>query len=106
MPCPAFRIIAAVALLICLVCPLLETFDTWDHTAQTGSDTEYGFVIVALCVGAAYSFARLVFKTGLRGFVGGNTDTRQSAGYSSVARSGSALLISDAISPPILRLRI
>jgi hypothetical protein len=30
-------------------------FDKWDHTLQTGNDTEYTFVIIALCVGVACS---------------------------------------------------
>jgi hypothetical protein len=56
------RIIAALALLICLVCPLVETFDNWDHTVQTGNDTEYAVVVMALCVGVAYSLARFILK--------------------------------------------
>jgi len=51
-----------VVLLTCLICPLVETFDTWDHTIQTGNDTEYPLVLLALCVGVAYSMARFVFK--------------------------------------------
>jgi hypothetical protein len=47
--------IALCALAICLSCQVAETFDQWDHTAQTGSDTEYTFVVLALCVGVAYS---------------------------------------------------
>jgi hypothetical protein len=65
----AFRITAALALLTCLLCPLVETFDTWDHTMQTGNDTEYGLVVLALCVGVAYSFARFMFKSALLGFI-------------------------------------
>ncbi len=30
-------------------------FDQWDHTLQTGVDTEYTFVIIALCMGIACS---------------------------------------------------
>src|SRR5260370_8568555 len=65
----AFRITAALALLTCLICPLVETFDTWDHTIQTGNDTEYGLVVLALCVGVAYSFAHFIFKSALFGFI-------------------------------------
>lgn len=32
-----------------------------DHTIQTGNDTEYALVILAVCVGVAYTFARSVF---------------------------------------------
>jgi hypothetical protein len=56
------RIVAAVVLLICLACPILELFDHWDHTAQTGNDTEYTFVVVGLCIGVAYAFARFVLR--------------------------------------------
>jgi hypothetical protein len=52
-----------VVLLTCLICPVLEMFDTWDQTDKTGDDTEYTLVLIALCVGGSYSFARLVFKS-------------------------------------------
>jgi hypothetical protein len=48
-------IIATLALAICFVCPVAEMFDQWDHTLQTGDDTEYTFVLLALCVGVACS---------------------------------------------------
>ena len=35
-------------------------FDHWDHTLETGSDTEYALVVVALCVGVVYTLARLI----------------------------------------------
>lgn len=57
------RFAAKVVLLICLVCPILEVFDYWDHTAQTGNDTEYTLVLVGLCVGAAYASARFVLTS-------------------------------------------
>jgi hypothetical protein len=46
--------------LICFVCPALEMFDRWDNTLQTGQDTEYTFVLLALCVGALYTLAKLI----------------------------------------------
>ena len=63
MGASASRIIAALALMICLVCPVMETFDNWDHTDQTGNDTEYAFVILALCVGVAYSIVRFTVNS-------------------------------------------
>ncbi len=64
------QIVAAVALLICLGCPILEMFDHWDHTAKTGSDSEYTFVALASCIGLAYAFAPVISKvlslTGIR----------------------------------------
>jgi hypothetical protein len=50
---------AAIALIICIVCPVLEMFDHWDHTLQTGNDTEYTLVVLAVCVGLAFSLARV-----------------------------------------------
>lgn len=59
----ASKIIIAAVLLICLLCPIVELFDQWDHTVQTGNDTEYTLVIVGLCVGVAYTFVRFVFAS-------------------------------------------
>jgi hypothetical protein len=55
-------IIGTLALAICLVCPIVDAFDYWDHAPQTGTDTEYTFVIIGLCVGALYTFAHAVLK--------------------------------------------
>ena len=54
------RIIATVILLTCLVCPLVDMFDNWDHALQTGNETEYSLLVLALCLGMAYSFARFI----------------------------------------------
>lgn len=45
---------AILLLLVCLCGQIAETFDFWDHTLQTGSDIEYGLVIVALVAGAGF----------------------------------------------------
>jgi len=75
----ASRITATLVLLICLVCPLLETFDYWDHTIQTGSDTEYALVVIALCLGVAYSFARLMFGRSVLKFLARNAFNNSSS---------------------------
>ncbi len=49
-----------LVLLTCLVCPVLEMLDQWDHTLRTGQDTEYTFVLLALCVGVVYALAWLI----------------------------------------------
>jgi len=36
--------------------------DQWDRTLQTGTDTEYTFVALGLCVGATYAISRQAFK--------------------------------------------
>src|SRR5258708_17239110 len=58
----ASLIAGAMALAICLVCPLVDAFDQWDHVLQTGHDTEYPLVVLALCVGAAFVLARLIVR--------------------------------------------
>ena len=47
-------------LVTCIVCPIVDLFDTWDHAIQTGNETEYALFVLALCVGLAYSFARFI----------------------------------------------
>ena len=66
MSCRTPQIVVCLVLLICLACPILEVFDRWDHTLQTGNDTEYTLVVLALCIGVAHTFAR--FTMNLRVF--------------------------------------
>ncbi len=96
----------AIVLLTCLACPLVEMFDHWDHTLQTGNDTEYALVALALCVGVAYSFARLIFKSAPLGFVAKSVFASylQKSFFSTPCSF--TLLLSDATSPPPLPLRI
>jgi len=61
----ASLIAGAIALAICLLCPLIDMFDQWDHALQTGNDTEYPLVILALCVGAAFILGRLIMRVSL-----------------------------------------
>ena len=100
------RIMVTVVLLTCLICPLVEMFDNWDHTIQTGNDTEYGLVVLALCVGVAYSFARFIFKSALLGFVAKSlfASCAQKSFFS--APSSFTSLLFDATSSPPLPLRI
>jgi hypothetical protein len=50
------RLAIGAILAIVIGAPIVETFDQWDQTAQDGNDTEINLVIVALCVGVAFSF--------------------------------------------------
>jgi hypothetical protein len=97
--------IAVLALTICLVCPLAESFDHWDHTIQTGHDTEYTLVVLALCVGMAYSLTRLNLKRVLLSFVAKNvlpSFIQRVLCFTCLLTS----LLFDATSPPPLPLRI
>jgi hypothetical protein len=102
----ATRITVALPLLICFVCPIVETFDHWDHTIQTGNDTEYTLVVLALCVGVAYSFARFVFKSALLRFVAKSVFASFAQKSFLSASCRFTLLLSDATSPPPVPLRI
>jgi len=102
----ASRTTVTLALLVCVICPLVETFDKWDHTIQTGNDTEYTLVVLALCVGAACSFARLVFKCRLVGFVAKGVFSSCTLWSLLSAPCGFRFLLFDASSPPRLALRI
>jgi hypothetical protein len=51
------RFVTGVILAICIGAPALEMFDQWDRTLEDGNDTEINLVIVALCVGVAFSAA-------------------------------------------------
>ena len=100
------HIVVAIVLFTCLMCPLVELFDIWDHTIQTGNDAEYALVVLALCVGVAYSFARFFFKSALLGFVAKSVFAScAQKSFFSVPCSFSFLLF-DATSPPSLPLRI
>ena len=61
----ASRIAAALILLTCVACPVIDSFDTWDNALETGNETEYTLVFVALCIGASYSLARFIAAAGV-----------------------------------------
>src|SRR2546427_538554 len=102
----AFRITAALALLTCLICPLVETFDTWDHTIQTGNDTESTLVVLALCMGLAFSVARFILKSALLGFVAKSVFVYRGWKSFLLAPRSFTFLLYDATSPPLLPMRI
>ena len=50
---------AFLLLLVCLCAQIVETFDFWDRTLQTGNDVEYSLVVVALVAGASFCVAQV-----------------------------------------------
>src|SRR5262245_32129460 len=60
------RLFGAVIIAICIVVPLVESFDTWDNTLSDGNDTEANVVIAALCVGLALSAAAKIGAVPMR----------------------------------------
>jgi len=101
----ASLITGTIALAICLVCPLVEMFDQWDHTLQTGNDTEYLLVLLALCVGAVFVLGQFILALD-PGFSRSSISfVLQSAFNSSPFLNRSAALTLASASPP-LSLRI
>lgn len=49
-----------LVLAACLIAPVMQMFDHWDHELKTGQDTETTFVVLALCIGATIAFAQAV----------------------------------------------
>ena len=100
------RITVTLVLLICFVCPFVEMFDRWDHTIQTGNDTEYSLVVLALCIGFGYSAARFLFGASLRS--GGSARAvSKSAELESLAFVFRRVIqLASSISPPRVALRI
>jgi hypothetical protein len=89
----------------CLACPLVERFDQWDNTLQTGNDTEYALVVLALCVGVAYLIARFIPKLTLPGSVVEGLSSPRPPGFSpAMGDVYTAVLIP--VSPPNLMLRV
>jgi len=80
-------------------------FDTWDHTIQTGNDTEYALVVLALSVGVAHSFARFILKPVPVDLVARSILPSGAHNVLVFAR-GFALLLVDVTSPPLLPLRL
>jgi hypothetical protein len=102
----ASQIVVTLVLLICFVCPLAELFDYWDDSVLTGNDTEYGLVVLALCVGVAYTFALLAFKGTILEFVSRSIFT-PGVDEPSWSHAGHfRLALFDDRSPPGLSLRI
>src|SRR5262245_50045562 len=54
------RLVGAAIVAICIVVPLVETFDSWDRAPERGVDTEANIVIAALCVGLAFAVAMTI----------------------------------------------
>ena len=97
--------IVTLVLAICLLCPLVDMFDYWDHAPQTGNDTEYTIVIVGLCVGALYTFTRVVLKISRSALSKG---TAVIDGCLSLSSTSLNLIVNSLISasPPLAALRI
>src|SRR5260370_30022040 len=98
--------VATIVLAICLVCPIVEVFDHWDHAIQTGNDTEYALVVLALCMGAAYSFSRFIVKSPRAHLITNSVFTPSVQISFRPAQFNFTSLLLNAISSPTLEMRI
>lgn len=94
------RTTIVLILLTCLVSPLVEMFDSWDHTLQTGNDTEYALVVLALCVGLVYSLASIIFTSSVAWSLRGNVFAAFAHKSLLLARRSFALVFFSSSSPP------
>ncbi len=103
MPRTVTHFLVAFVLATCVVCPVVEVFDQWDHTLQTGDDTESALVIAALCLGATFLFL-CVFLKAFRILVGARVGYAPES--SAPLSAGPDPVSSVFLSPPLLNLRI
>jgi len=94
-----------LVLAVCFVCPVVEMFDHWDHTIQTGNDTEYALVVVALCIGTSYAFARAIF-TIVEGCVSRDSHATEKLIFAPCGLCERIVLAAISASPPLTALRI
>jgi hypothetical protein len=84
----------------------VEMFDQWDHTPQNGNDTEYTFVVLAVCAGAALTIARVVLNAPILTFAEALVSKFCLRNSLARGRRGSFFVVPIPLSPPPLALRI
>ena len=62
----ARRLFIAAIIAISLGAPIVELFDSWDQSLQSGTDTEANVAVVALCIGVAFAIGTIVIAGRIR----------------------------------------
>ena len=62
----ARRLFIAAIIAISLAAPIVELFDSWDQSLQSGTDTEANVAVVALCIGVAFAIGTIVIAGRIR----------------------------------------
>lgn len=62
----ARRVFISAIIAISLGAPIVELFDSWDQSLQTGTDTEANVAVVALCIGVAFAIGTIVIAGRIR----------------------------------------
>src|SRR5215469_9760908 len=93
-----------LVLTTCILCPVMQMLDRWDHEFQTGQDSESAFVVIVLCLGAALVLARaVIYMSKALPERAINTVCNITASFQRVLRSDTATFLST--SPPSAVLR-
>jgi hypothetical protein len=99
-------VVVTLVLLTCLVCPVMQMFDRWDHEVQTGQDSESALVVIALCLGVTFSLVRAMVNN-CQGSPSGRISTACiRLSNSLVILIGAAATVLTSTSPPPVPLRI
>jgi hypothetical protein len=98
-------VVVSLILLTCLVCPVMQMFDRWDHEVQTGQDTESALVVIALCLGVTFSLVRAIV-TKYQGAASGRIRQWSPLRSSLQTLIGAVATILTSASPPPITLRI
>jgi hypothetical protein len=97
----ARRLFIAAIIAIALGAPIVELFDSWDQSLQTGTDTEANVAVVALCVGVAFAIGTIVIGRRIRAFSSASAG-RVIARRMAVRRLASVLAPIPTVSPPTI----
>jgi hypothetical protein len=100
------KIVVALALLVFVACTVVDQFDDWDHAFQTGNETEYNLIVLALCVGVGVSLARFIFNFPLLKFVAHLVFNLSAYKPLPSGAPGSFFVVPIPLIPPVLALRI
>jgi hypothetical protein len=88
-------------LAITIGAPIVELFDSWDQTLQTGSDTEANVTVVALCIGVAFAIGTIVVVNRIRALA--SVSARRVVLSHATPRQIASLLIPEpTVSPPAI----
>jgi len=95
------RLVIAAILAISLGAPIVELFDSWDQTLQTGSDTEANVAVVALCSGVAFAIVTSVVGNRIRALASASA-RRVALPLASPRPIASLLIPAPTVSPPAI----
>jgi hypothetical protein len=97
----ARRLFIAAIIAISLGAPIVELFDSWDQSLQSGSDTEANVAVVALCIGVAFAIGTIVIAGRIRA-LSSTSAGRVVGAHVAVRELASVLAPVPTVSPPAI----